>query len=405
MSISKIRDFLGKFQFINIFHYSAMACYYPFIVAFLTKRDYSSTQIGLILTINSIIAIIFQPLWGIICDKVRSVRKVYIAIAIIVSCTVPFITVIHNFYFHLIYIPFCIILFYCSFNTMLDAWIVQGVKSLPGKTYGSIRLWGSAGYMVIVSIMGLVSDAFGVQTIFYFFTFFMLINAIIAFSIREEGVPEIKPIEEGEKPKKPFKELIKNYQYVSFIICMFVLHLPLTLKNGFYTQRLYLAGGNDTIFGFCQSAGAFVEIPIFLLTSKLLNKFKAQHLLIFSMLCYLTNYLIISFPIPPWSFILCNCINGMGYGVFMVASLVYIDSLSPPEFKTSALTIATGIYGGASGIIGNFLSGYIIDAIGIIKSFFFGTAFVAFAIVFFIVLLAIGNKKQNNDSATLGETL
>ncbi|MCL1831049.1 MAG: MFS transporter, partial [Oscillospiraceae bacterium] len=85
MNLSKTRDFLGKFSYLNIFHYSAMACYYPFIVAFLTKRDYSSTQIGAILTIDSIVAIISQPIWGIICDRIRSVRKVYIALAIVIS--------------------------------------------------------------------------------------------------------------------------------------------------------------------------------------------------------------------------------------------------------------------------------------------------------------------------------
>ena len=397
MHFSKLRDAIGKFQYLNIFHYASMGCYYTFIVAFLTKNNYTPTQIGLIFTINSIVAIIAQPIWGLLCDKIRSVRKVYATLGLVISVTVPLITVFHSHVFHMIYIPSCIILFYCPFNPLLDAWIVQGIKNLPGKTYGSIRLWGSAGYMVTVAFLGWISDRFGVETVFYFFSFFMLINVCIALSIREEGVPETihPPAEPGAK--KPLKELLKNYQYISFIVCMFVLHLPLVLKNGFFTQRLYLAGGTDVIFGLCQAASALVEIPVFLITSKLLNRFKAEHLLLFTMSIYLVHFLITTLPIPAWSFVLLHCMNGLGYSVFLVASISYIDSLSPPEMKTSALTIATGIYGGASGIIGNFVSGIVIDSIGLIRSFLYGSAFVAFSIVFFIVILAIGNRGKRTD--------
>ena len=393
MRFTKLRDFLGSFSLQNIFHYSSMACYYTFIVAFMTKREYSSTQIGVILTVNSIIAIIAQPLWGYLCDKLHSVRKVYICLALILSVTVPFLTVIHRYEIHLIYIPLCIILFYCSFNTLLDAWIVQGVKSLPGKTYGSIRLWGSVGYMVVVSAMGFISDILGVESVFFFFSLFMLVNAVIAFSIRDEGVPQARA-EEHSKNKPSIKLLLRNYQYMTFIVCMFVLHLPLTLKNGFFAPRIYLAGGTNVIFALCQAISALVEIPVFMLTSKLLTKYRPQNLLIFSMSLYLLHFILISLPIPPWLFMVVHTLNGLGFSIFIVSSISYVDALSPVEFKTSALTLATGIYGGASGIVGNILSGIVIDSIGIINSFWYGCILVALSILLFLVLLAIGKNKE-----------
>ena len=395
--LTKIRDFLGKFSYINIFHYASMACYYPFIVGFLTKRGYTSTEIGIILTINSIVAIIAQPLWGFASDKMRSVRKVYASLAVVISFTVPFVTLINNYFIHLIYIPLCIIFFYCPFNALLDAWIVQGIKNLPGKTYGSIRLWGSVGYMITTAIMGFIATRIKIEAVFILFSFFMLVNALIAFSIRDEGVPQIKDDSaEDKNERKPFKDLLKNYQYMSFVVCMFVLHLPLTLKYGFMAPRIYLAGGSDFIFGLGQSASALVEIPVFLYASRYLKKFKPQQLILLSMGIYLFHFFCISLPIPPWMFILLNCINGLGYSLFLVASVSYIDALSPLEFKTSALTFATGVYGSASGIIGNFVSGIIIDSIGLINTFWYGVVFVAFSILLFAVSLMIGNRKYSN---------
>ncbi len=396
MKKRSFRDSFGKFSYLNFVYFAAMACYYSFIVAYLVKRGFSSTQIGLVLALNSSVSILTQPLWGFLCDRLHSVRKVYGALMIALAIVVPFVTILPSYALFVFWLPFLVTLFYCSTNALSDAWIIQGIKEMPGKSYGSIRLWGSLGFMIMAAVMGWVSDVFSIEIVFYVFSVLMLIDAVIAFSIRNEGVPT-----DGQATQKrgrisdiPFAKLFKNYYYVIFIFCAFLLYLPLTAKHNYLVQRVYFAGGNDTLYGFCHSIAAFSEIPVFYFSSNIIRKFNPQRTLKFSMCMYFFQFFSLAFPIPAWGILLVQGVQGLSYGLFLVSSVAYIDALSPVGLKTSALTLATAIYASASGIIGNLLTGVLIDSIGIINVYRYGSIVAATAVLLFFILYRTGKKKH-----------
>jgi len=353
-------------------------------------------QIGLILMFNSIIAIIAPPLWGLLCDRLRSVRKIYICLTIILAVTVPVVTILPSYGFFLFWIPCMIILFYCAANPLLDAWVVQGVKSIPGKSFGSIRLWGSIGYMAVVALMGWAADLLTMDVVFWSFSFFALLSAVFSFAIRNEGVPEdASEVKSRSRFRDiPFGKLFKNKYYIIFIVCIFLLHLPMTLKFGFLAQRVYYAGGTDTLYGAINSISALAEIPFFIFSARLLAKFKPQRILKTSLLLYFVHFLLLSFRVPAWSIILIHLLQGVGYSMFVVSSVTYIDSISPVDLKTSALTFATALYGGASGIFGNLFAGFLIDSVGIINAFRYGSIIVGFAVLLYFVLFNLVRKRH-----------
>lgn len=397
MKNRSLRDKLGKFSYMNFVYFAAMACYFPFYVAYLVKRDFSSTQIGLIVMLNSVVSIVAQPLWGLLCDRLRSVRKVFAFLMLMMGLTVPVIIFLPSYNYIVFWIPMVINLFYCSTNSLSDSWIVQGIKNVPGKSYGTVRLWGSIGFMIAAAIMGRVSDVFATEIVFYVFTALALIDAAIALCIRNEGVADESNAKSSVVRRGfrdiPFGKLFKNHYYLIFVLCAFLLYIPLSVKNNYLVQRVYHAGGSDTLYGFCHSLAALSEVPVFFFSAKLMRRFTPQKTLKFGMVVYFLQFTALAFPIPAWGILIVQCFQGLGYGMFLVSSVAYVDSLSPVGLKTSALTLATAIYGGASGIIGSMLSGFLIDTIGIMRVYFFGSIFAGLAVALYFVLYSLVKRK------------
>lgn len=71
---------LSTLQFV---FWATMAAYFPFTVVFLQAKGLSNTAIGAILSLNSFISIFAQPLGGILSDRYRSVKKVFLLCMII----------------------------------------------------------------------------------------------------------------------------------------------------------------------------------------------------------------------------------------------------------------------------------------------------------------------------------
>ncbi|MHB8130150.1 MAG: MFS transporter, partial [Mobilitalea sp.] len=54
---------------INAFVYISFSLYMPFLSSYYSKAGINAVQIGILLTIGPVIAIIIQPLWAILSDK------------------------------------------------------------------------------------------------------------------------------------------------------------------------------------------------------------------------------------------------------------------------------------------------------------------------------------------------
>ena len=65
------------FSFLVLLFWGTFAAYYPFGVVILQEKGFSNTVIGTIMAINSMIVVFAQPFWGMISDRMRSVKNIY----------------------------------------------------------------------------------------------------------------------------------------------------------------------------------------------------------------------------------------------------------------------------------------------------------------------------------------
>jgi len=377
------------FYTLETFHFFILACYIPYLSTFLVKRGYTATQVGLVFMVNSIVVLLLESVWGMISDKIRSVKKVYTFLMFVIAAIIPISVLLKSFTELLIFFAVFNV-FYCSINSLCDTWVSQGIKGIPNQNYGSYRAWGSLAFTLMSFLLGIVIEEYRIEVIFFALSLFALLNGVNSMTIRHHGLPEVK----REIKKLNVSDLLKNYRYVGFIICVLIQYVATNLKFNFFYQRLMLAGGNDALYGIGHSIAALSEVPFMIFSGFLIRKYTAENTLKFSMFMYFLCQLCCSFNLSPIALTLCQLFSGPSYGIFALSSVIYIDSLSPPELKTSALTIATSIYLGGGGIIGSFLWGRAIDTIGIINSFYVSAGMALFAFLLFTAITRVAKKKD-----------
>jgi len=393
-----LRERWGNFSLLQVAFYAAHACYSPYTSLYMNEQGLSATMIGLVSTCSSLVSILLQPMWGMLCDRLRSVKKVYLTCLSVLTLMVPVLGMLHAPMLIALWIPMTNV-FFCSMFSFMDTWLVQSIKEIPGKNYGNVRVWGSVGFMIVVALSGQLSAEYGAGISFWCFSVFALISLSIAVCIRHEGVDPTAPKRQRMKLKDmQFGKLFRNYHYIVFVICVALVQAAITVKATYLPQRVLEAGGDNALYGMFYSIGALSEVPILFLSGKILRRFKASSVVRFSMVIYAVQMMIFSFPLPAPVLLIVQLTQGLGYGLFLVGSVDYLDELAPPELKTSALTFASAVYGGLAGIFGSSLGGILIDNVGIMSTYLVAAIWAGCGVVIYFILSAIGRNKSESIS-------
>lgn len=71
----------------NFLYFALLAMFIPFLPVYLSEQGLSPSQIGFIIGTGGFVTIIAQPLWGMISDKTKTIRKVLLALLLCSAVT------------------------------------------------------------------------------------------------------------------------------------------------------------------------------------------------------------------------------------------------------------------------------------------------------------------------------
>lgn len=372
--------------------WATFAAYYPFTVIFLQDKGLSNTAIGTILSINSFIVIFAQPFWGMISDRIRSVKKVFLLCLITSTIVIQFFPVIPSAIGMGILLA-ALAIFEAPLGALMDSLVIQQIRNEPDLSYGSIRLWGSLGYAVFAYLFGIVVDKAPMHYNFIIFAVMATITILITRKIKDKGSASSISFKEMR-----ISQLLKNYSYISFLLFSIVIYIPHRASFSFLPNLLTLVGASPGTQGIVAAIMAFSEIPLFLAGHKLLKRFKPIHLILGSSLFFLLRQVAYLTAKTPEQVILAQLFHGPSFALFLNGAVYYIDSLAPDKLKSTAQTLATSLYNGVSGILANYGGGWVIDNLGIRKLYSIGICAIIIVTLLFMASLLLQKTVQTTNS-------
>ncbi|WP_083392248.1 MFS transporter [Bacillus sp. MUM 13] len=348
-----------KLQAYYLFSFFAVGSLTPLLSVYLKESEkMNGYQIGTIMSIGPIIMIIFQPIWGMVCDISGKPSKVLSLTAFFAGFLGLGYLVLHS-YLPLVILAACLAVFQSAIIPVSDS-ISLKYTAKEGGNYGNIRLFGSLGFGIAVFVMGRLSETpIGLTVIFC--AFFIGLTAAAGLALR---LPE-EPASVKIKPGTGMKELFSIPRFVIFLIVTFLVFGPNLANNVYYGLFVEARGGTYTGIGIAFLLAVLSEIPFMRLAGRWINQWGLLPVALMAACASLLRWTFYFYEPGLTLVYISSIVSGFSLGLFIPAGLQYISKIVPAHITVTAVTIYSAFGNGLGNWFSTFAGGILLENSGI----------------------------------------
>ncbi|NOW48438.1 OHS family lactose permease-like MFS transporter [Novosphingobium sp. SG751A] len=386
------RNYLLVSGYVAAFFFAQAAAISLLSIWLSQRLGLSGAQVGTVFSANFIAAMVCQPLYGWLSDRMGYRRTVPLSIAIMVVLAGPF--------FSFVYAP--LLRDHLLFGAILGgAYIgatfvagsyaiesfVDRVSRRDGFEYSRARLWGSLGFSLAALFSGRL---FNLDPRINFFLAsaagLVLIPLILALRgnvIAPIHVDAPRPVTLADS--LGVLRLAKFWRFMVLILGVTNLYLVYDQQFPAYFASLFpTREAGNAMFGYLNSAQIFVEAGMMFIAPIIVNRIGMKRGLLLATTIMITRIAATGVAAGPWSISACKMLHSLELPILLVSIFRYIAAHF--ETRLSGTLYMVGVsFGHSLGLaILSPVAGRLYDAIGFRSTYF---TIAAFALCFWIASL------------------
>lgn len=384
-------------------NYALIQCIYnmsycsimSFASVFLLSRGFTNSQVGMTLTIGSGLAILCQPIIAAFADKTNKV-----ALRNIVATMMMFLTAF-SFLLHItpsIVLPTMIlyiilICFQSTQSSLITSMSMEHINSGIPLNYSLARGIGSFAFAMLSFFMGFLVDDFGAWIIMPVNMGIGIVGIIFASTFRKAEKPQKSTDAEIDEKALGFVEFAKkNARFMAVAFSVALLFFSHILINSYTIQIIKNVGGSSSDMGIASAIGGFLELPAMALFPQILKRMKSAGTIMKLSGVFLVIKTLITLLAPNVFWVnVAQCFQFFAYAMFIPSSVYYANRIISGVDKVKAQAFM-GISMNISGMIGNFLGGFMLDTSGGVS--FMLTVGVVISFVGLVMLILIAPRDR-----------
>jgi PPP family 3-phenylpropionic acid transporter len=239
----------------------------PFFPLWLGARGLDAQTIGFVIAVPMVVRIIATPLITHWADRRRALRGTIITASLLAACAMAAVGLMQGAI--AIFVMFVVAA--AAFSPVLaltDAYALSGL-SLRGRSYGPVRLWGSAAFVVGNIIAGLMLERFAPGVLIWLIVAALTISALASMALDPiEGRGRALAAEAAPAASSA-KVLLRNPAFLAVALASAMIQSSHALYYGFSTVQWRAAGFDGTLIGALWSVGVVAEIVLFAWSGRL----------------------------------------------------------------------------------------------------------------------------------------
>ena len=352
-SRDSFRFIIGSQYFL---YFGIMGIFLPYFNLYCFHLDFTGFQIGLLSALRTVAIVLFPLFWGALADRFQIRKPIYILCNFVSAGIWTCYLYTTDFWLMLI-ITVCYGIFYAPIISFLEAFTMD-VLGKEKKSYGRLRAWGSIAFIVIVIVLGRIIDLFSIEIIIAVILAGSLLQALISVRIPDVVISSKK---ESFTPKA--KVLLKRRVTV-FLFCAFLMLVSHGTYYGFFSIHLDSLGYGKTFIGITWALASIAEIFVMIKSDKIFKRFSLENVLVFSFMMATLRWLMLFFVKSPVLILISQVFHAITYGAFHIASILYIDLLTPDKAKTLGQAANNAVTYGLGMTVGFLFNGYLYETMG-----------------------------------------
>jgi len=366
-----------------------------FTTVYLQGLSFTAFQIGAMSAAFTTINIVAPPMWGVVSDRLRSVKKVF-ALCFFSSAVFWLIMPFSVRWFS----PLIVLLILPLYRivgaptmALHDGWIVRHVNHDRRVGFGHIRMWGSLGFAIVAFIYGIILKSVTINVIFYVYAALAVPCVILSLKIKEDYGSAGRPLSLREMQ---LGRIVRTAPLMAYLVFNFLIYTPLMASFTFMPFLIQEVGGHSSFLGTLLSFEALCEMTLLIFSVRLFKRLKHTHALILVGVLYSVEVILYGFCRTPWNIFILKCMHGFGYGIYLSCTVQYVYRLAPRNLTATAQTLVS-CSSALAGIMGSLIGGAVIQSMGAL--IFFRISGVCMGIVTAAYAIWIRKSKPHDDGS------
>jgi PPP family 3-phenylpropionic acid transporter len=225
--------------------------------------------------------------------------------------------------------------------------------------YGRVRLWGSVGFIVLVTLSGYALDWRGIELMPWIALLMLVMVTSVTFSLHEE------PATQHAQPSHSVQQLLSLKSVLSFFASTFLMIAAHSSLYVYYSLYLSDMGYSKTVIGLMWSLGVIAEILFFFYQAPLFRRFGVRKLMLFSLAIAVIRFLMIGWGAQSLSVLLvAQVLHAATFGVHHSASVATLQRWFAGSLQARGQALYISISYGLGGTVGGLLLSACWDTFG-----------------------------------------
>ncbi|MBQ6356903.1 MAG: MFS transporter [Solobacterium sp.] len=326
--------------------YEIIQAPFIYITSWALDSGFREDLLSILIGVSFAAAFAGQFLWGILSDRIRSTRKIFLLCMLLSA--VDFAVVWSARSDAVFAVSYTLLgLFVSPMLSIIDAWALD-LFDYEGTSYGNARSVGAAGFAAAMLGMGYAIRFCG---------YIMIPIIAVLFSLIAFVIGLLLPDKKGSRSSAQgmsaadFAAIMQARGFLFLMVIIFLLGLTIAPPNNLKIMLIQQAGGDVSIMGVDNFLGYAVQAAMFAVAGHLHPR---RPYLMFALFILMTAAGLASaaFAADIWMIFLSTLLIYAAWSVQITLLRQIIAGMVPERFHTTAISVSDAAFTQLSGFIG-----------------------------------------------------
>lgn len=317
-------------------------------------------QLGILLMMRPLAALIGQPFWSYIADGFLGRKTTALWIALTSAMIFPLVLFTNNYWLCL-WILFIFMFFFGSLNSMHDTLALDFLeqKKTPLQ-FGNLRLFASLGFFTAVILTGFLYTVLDLKFLFLIFSISMICSALSIRRISLSSSPSTKP-SHGTKKLLVF---LRKKNVRSFLLAILISEIANQMAYMYLSLYAKHLGASNAQVGILWATATGFEMISMVFMPHLLKKHGLKTILLWGVFCVFFRWAPFALATTWWHLFPFQAVHIITLTFVYIGSALFINMESSPKIRFSAQAFYSVFVLNTANLIGSFLGGEISEYFG-----------------------------------------
>ncbi len=336
--------------------YAAIGAFTPFVSLYYRDLGMSGLQLGILMALPALWTALTGAVWGAIADSL-AIHRTLLRVVLVVAAGIGLLATQPSTFTALLLLMSMLAFSLVPVPPLLDSYAVN-VAERADTSYGSLRVWGSIGYTVMVLVMGEVLGETVESQFLVYYAGCLLLAWLSVYWLPSLAERRPRPLLDG------LQAVRGNKPFLLLLLVAYLLSSGIAVINNFLGIHIQEIGGTTGDVGIAYAVSAVSEFPVLFFSGWLLSRIGARRIVVIAMVAYILRFAILGFAGGPVLVIVAQLFHGLSFGGFLIASVTLAHRLVGRENAATAQAVLGMMSFGFGSITGSLVAGALLDAAG-----------------------------------------